>query len=506
MSLSLRARILVITALVVTGTAVAMATAAGGMFSRVYANALGSRTEAVAKGLALQMERLVALGMAPEEIEGFEEQCAESVAAYPGLAWALVAQEGRVLFDSRHKGSPKSELPAPVQASLSGQANGTFTYRDPDSGERIHAAVRTVQGGAADTGARVVVGYPHYLIQQELNALYQTSAAIGLLALIAGLILLRGSLARFVSGPVLNLVQAMDAMRRDDTPSRERLSEHQETPELAVVVESFNRLLDRIDEREAQLVLAREAAEAGNRAKSEFLATISHEIRTPMNAIIGMTDLLEQTALNERQQRYAATVSKAGQDLLTIINDILDFSRIEAGHAEVSCDPFALRDTVEQTVRLFGGLAVRKGLRLELEMPANVPQVVEGDGARLAQVLNNLTGNAIKFTERGSVTLRVGVEGARLRFEVEDTGIGIPAEAQARIWEPFRQADGSHARKYGGTGLGLAICHRLVEAMGGEIGVISTPGQGSLFHFTLPLLRHTAPGSEPKQPAEAAVN
>ncbi len=279
---------------------------------------------------------------------------------------------------------------------------------------------------------------------------------------------------------IMGLGQVFNNLYRDLEKSQQTIEECQKSLE------------SRVQERTHELQIAMENAKSASTAKSEFLATMSHEIRTPMNGVLGMTEILIDSGLNEKQQGFAEAVIRSGKALLAILNDVLDFSKIEAGKLELDHGEFDLRDNVEDVMELLAESAQKKDLELACLIAQDTPVRLLGDAGRMRQILVNIIGNAIKFTERGEVVVRVGMDmenepGVCLRFTVTDTGIGIQPQVQEKVFNSFSQADSSTTRRYGGSGLGLAISQQLVRLMGGEIGVSSEVGLGSTFWFTLRL-------------------
>ncbi len=291
-----------------------------------------------------------------------------------------------------------------------------------------------------------------------------------------------------------SLIDGFNDMLHQIQVRDKELGKHREQLEelVAVRTEELSKANQSLQNTVEQLQEAKEVAEAASKAKSQFLANMSHEIRTPLNGVLGMTDLLLNSAVTEKQRRFAETIRLSGQTLLNVINDILDFSKIEAGKLELAAIDFNLRETIEDVVSILATMAQGKNIEMISNIHPDVPMDIKGDPGRLSQILSNLVSNAIKFTEKGEIEVKVSAsdideEMLLLRFEVRDTGIGISLEACKIIFDAFAQEDESTTRKYGGTGLGLAISKQLVEMMGGQIGVESQPGEGSRFWFTVRL-------------------
>lgn len=491
--------------------------------------ALSSLMQAITEGVAYREDRVEYLRTIADVIGSnsaaaitFDDgalanQVINSLKADPSIINASVTDLNGRKLAAYPADSPKAEaqgamIPEPLQAAIGGE-------QDPLRWDGLESleVVKVIEFDGETIGYVYLRGSLQPLVDMLTRFAWMATVIVILTALL--IVILSVRLQRVISAPILALAELMRRVTRDgDYSLRAREGG---ADEVGSLIEGFNNMLAQISERDTRLVDqhqkideqarslavanqrlkstiresvdAREAAEAASRAKSQFLARMSHEIRTPMNGVLGMTEILLTSGLGGRQRHFAETIQNSAESLLNLINDILDFSKIEAGRLEIENAEFDLRAVTESTVELLAVHAQSKGIELLCDLDPALPARVLGDQTRLRQILTNLTGNAIKFTEDGEVLVRVRTESgsgphAVFRFEVIDSGIGIRPENQALIFELFSQEDDSTTRKYGGTGLGLAICRQLVELMGGQISVQSTLGCGSTFSFTVPMM------------------
>ncbi|MDP5240174.1 ATP-binding protein [Uliginosibacterium sp. 31-16] len=489
----LRSKIIFSAAVVIVVTTGMIALAATLFFVSQQVNTLQSRSSAVARGLTVQLERITNLGIAIEDIVGFDEQCSESVRSYPGMSYTQVVRtDGTILFDSRpqHAGH-KLESPILMKAMQQGE---TAPAR-PIDGEYV--VLEPVLNASSSRVASVIVAFPRSLVDDAVVHMLLLGGGVGACVGALGLLVLFAFLRHQVIKPISALVRTVTHVRDHPGDYSVRVPPQQDD-EIGLLVDGFNQLLGKMEERERELIEARDTSDKANRMKSDFLAAMSHDLRTPMHAILSMNELLRGTSLTEKQQRYSLNVHKAGQWLLGIINDILAFAKIESGKLDLLNAEFDLRQLVEDIITLQEDFAHSKKLSLTWQVAEEIPERLIGDGPRLMQMLTNLISNAIKFTEQGSVHLDVMPAHQHITFSVTDTGIGIDPAKLSLLFEPFVQVASADAQRRSGTGLGLSIVKQLAEAMGGEVGVDSSLQHGATFWFTARLrpVEQNSPATE----------
>ncbi|NVD97801.1 EAL domain-containing protein [Massilia sp. BJB1822] len=430
--------------------------------------------------------------------------------AFPDVAGVQISDAKQSVLLAQAEGGkqlpqfPKGVGAAPVKASLVGETGDAWQFGAPVYGGQAEATPFDVQDHQPQ-----LLGYVHVQVGKGTLDRLTMSLLLGNLALTLSFAVILLGLVRLLTRHMINPLNALLGLMHRAEAGESGMRAAPEGPrDLVEMAHAFNQMMSVLEQREAELKESRDAAVNMAQMKAQFAATVSHEVRTPLNGVVGMLDMLKEMHLNQRQQECVDVAWNSSRTLIDLINNILDFSKMEAGKLSLEEADFDLRKLLEEAVELIARPAQQKGLDVVYLLDADVPARIKGDALRLRQILVNLLGNAVKFTEQGEVCVQVSMaaqhemDGFGLRFEVRDSGIGMSPQAQQHVFESYVQPDPSTTRRYGGTGLGLAICKQLVELLGGEIGVSSTPGQGTTFVFSVRC--HRAAEECPQAAAAAA--